>query len=315
MIHAMNEIVENQKAYLLSCWLPSGTFRLAPKNNQINPYFTNLALIALVRMQEWDCVRSHIEWYLHHVNADGYVNDYRLEGTLEVDTGKADSEDSYHTTLFSLLAEMMRANEETAWVEPYKDELIVLMQAVARLQQKDGLTWAKRSYRVKYLMDNCEVAKGFADAAHVFSMLGCDEAAEEANRRAAACRAGIQSMYSALRKSYAVYDRSYPGWRKWYPDVTSQAFPILYQMARPDEYVLLYEKITKAFPHFDTFQTGDLYPWMAMGECARLMGDWRRVDSMLTTAAELYIFGPRSPYWLIHESGRFVELSLFSRPL
>ncbi|QRG65357.1 hypothetical protein JNE38_17165 [Brevibacillus choshinensis] len=310
MVLAMNEMVENQRAYLLSCWLPSGTFRLAPKNNQINPYFTNLALIALVRLKEWEAVRSHIEWYLHHVNADGYVNDYRLDGTLEVDTGKADSEDSYHTTLFSLLAEFVREGGETDWIVPHKDELVVLMQAVGKLQQKDGLTWAKRSYRVKYLMDNCEVARGFEDAAYLFAMLGDDASAEEARKRAAACRAGIHSMYSGMRKSYAVYDSRYPGWRKWYPDVTSQAFPILYQMTRPDEDAMLYEKITQAFPHFDTFQTGDLYPWMSMGECARLMGDWRRVDSMLNTANELYIFGPRSQYWLIHESGRYVELSL-----
>ncbi|MED4582202.1 hypothetical protein P9578_05320 [Brevibacillus choshinensis] len=313
MGRAMDEMVKNQQTYLLSCWLPSGTFRLAPKNDQINPYFTNLALISLVRLMEWEPVRSHIDWYLHHVNEDGYVNDYRLDATTEVDTGKADSEDSYHATLFSLLAEMIRANGETDWIEPRKDELVVLLQAVARLQQKDGLTWAKRSYRVKYLMDNCEVARGFEDAAYVFSMLGDDSSAEEASNRATRCRAGIHSMYSGLRKSYAIYDRSFPGWRKWYPDVTSQAFPILYQMTRSDEDVILYEKITQAFPHFNTFQTGDLYPWMAMGECARLMGDWRRVDSMLATANELYIFGPRSPYWLIHESGRYVELSLQCR--
>lgn len=313
MGRAMDEMVENQKAYLLSCWLPSGTFRLAPKNDQINPYFTNLALVSLVRLMEWEPVRCHIDWYLHHVNKDGYVNDYRLDVSTEVDTGKADSEDSYHTTLFSLLAELIRATGETDWIEARKDELVVLLQAVARLQQKDGLTWAKRSYRVKYLMDNCEVAKGFEDAAYVFSMLGDDSSAEEASNRAVACRAGIHSMYSGLRKAYAMYDRSFPGWRKWYPDVTSQAFPIIYQLTRSDEDVVLYEKITRAFPHFDTFQTGDLYPWMAMGECARRMGDWRRVESMLATANELYIFGPRSPYWLIHESGRYVELSLLCR--
>lgn len=307
----MNAMVENQRAYLLSCRLPSGTFRLSPRSDQINPYFTNLALISLVRLQEWESVRSHVDWYLHHVDQNGYVNDYRLEGNAEIDTGKADSEDSYHTTLFSLIAELMRATGETDWIAQRKDELVFLMEAVGRLQQKDGLTWAKRSWRVKYLMDNCEVAKGFEDAASIFYELGDEEAAREAGRRAAACRAGISSMYSGLRKSYAMYDRSYPGWRKWYPDVTSQAFPILYGMTRPGEDLSLYEQITRAFPHFDTFQTGDLYPWMAMGECARIMGDSRRVESMIATAADLYIFGPRSPYWLIHEAGRYVELSLF----
>ncbi|MFD2371435.1 hypothetical protein ACFSO0_16030 [Brevibacillus sp. GCM10020057] len=308
----MEMTVEGQKAYLLACQLPSGAFRLSPKSDQINPYFANLALISLVQLREWEPVRRYVDWYLHHVGEHGYINDFRLKGTEEVDTGKADSEDSYHATLFSLLAAWIRASKETEWLTYRGKELAALMQAVGRLQQKDGLTWAKRSYRVKYLMDNCEVAKGFEDAAFVFSMLGDEDAEQEAARRAAACRKGIRSMYCPRRKSFAVYDNRYPGWRKWYPDVTSQAFPIMYGSAPPDEAASLYAKITEAFPHFETFQTGDLYPWMSMGEAARLMGDWRRVETMLSTAVDLYIYGPRIPYWLIHESGRFMELCLAS---
>lgn len=307
---SMKTIVDNQKAYLLSCQLPSGTFRLGPKRDHINPYFTNLALVSLVRMEEWEPVLSHVDWYLHHSNQHGYVNDYRLEGNREVDTGTADSEDSYNATLFSLIAEMLKVTGETSWLASRQAELAYLFQGIARLQQKDGLTWAKQTYRVKYLMDNCEVAKGLEDASYLFTLLGSDGNAQEATRRANACKAGIQSMYSRLRKSYAMYDRSYPGWRKWYPDVTSQAFPIVYWLSGPIEASQIYEQIISSFPHFDTFRTGDLYPWMVMGECARLMGDARRVETMLTTATQLYIEGPRLPYWLIHEAGRFVELVL-----
>jgi hypothetical protein len=309
----MNEIVVAQKAYLLSCMLPSGTFRLGPKRNQINPYFTNLALVSLVRLKEWELVQRHVDWYLHHINENGYINDFELQETVEVDTGKADSEDSYHATLFSLIAEMIRATGEVDWIAPRQAELAYLLQAIARLQQKDGLTWAKHSYRVKYLMDNCEVAKGFQDASYLFTMFGDDSLSQEASRRAQACLSGIQSMYSRLRQSYAMYDHHYPGWRKWYPDVTSQAFPIVYGFASPDKAELLYQKIIASFPRFDTFQTGDFYPWMVMGECARLMGDTDRVETMISTAENLYIRGPRHPYWLIHESGRFVELMLTTR--
>jgi hypothetical protein len=306
----VNALVENQKAYLLSCQLPSGAFRLAPRRDQINPYFTNLALISLVRLGEGEAVRKHVDWYLHHVNERGYVNDYRLDGEREVDTGNADSEDSYHATLFSLLVEWLQLTGDTDWLRQRRDELAVLVQAVGRLQQKDGLTWAKHSYRVKYLMDNCEVAVGLEDAATLFAALGDDELSREARCRAEACRRGIAAMYSPARAAYAMYDRTYPAWRKWYPDVTSQAFPIVYGLAGPDAAYGLYERITAAFPHYDSFQTGDLYPWMVMGECARRMGDVRRVERMLQTAADLYIRGPRRPYWLIHETGRFLELML-----
>ena len=303
-------LIEHEKTFLLSCWLPSGTFRLAPMREQINPYFTNLALLALIPLNEWEPIQSHIEWYFQHLNHDGFVNDYRLEGQTEIDTGTADSEDSYHATLFSLVAEWIRATGKTNWLATRHAELVTLLQGIGSLQQKDGLTWAKHSYRVKYLMDNCEVMRGLEDAAFLFSCLGDNRNANEAQLRANACKMGILKMYSRLRKSYAMYGSTHPGWRKWYPDVTSQAFPIIYEVADPAIAHMLYQRITTAFPHFDTFQTGDLYPWMAMGECARLMGDHERVNRMLRGATDLYIYGTRQPYWLIHESGRFLQLLL-----
>jgi hypothetical protein len=306
----MNPLVESQKAYILRCQLPSGTFRLGPERRQINPYFTNLALVPLVRLGAHEPVKQHVYWYLQHVNERGYVNDYRLENGRETDTGTADSEDSYHATLFSLLAEMLRHSGETDWLLPHRDTLAAIFRALIHLQQKDGLTWAKESYRVKYLMDNCEVLRGLEDAAFLFAQLGDSGTAAEARLRMEACLGGIGSMFSPVRGTYAVFDSHHPTWRKWYPDVTSQAFPIIYGVAPSDTAASLYEKISSSFPAFDMFHTGDFYPWMIMGECAWLMGDRERVDRMLQAAAELYIYGPRQPYWLIHEAGRFIGLLL-----
>ncbi|MBY0053774.1 hypothetical protein P4U99_18025 [Brevibacillus agri] len=310
MYDARSDLLAHQRDYLLSCQLPGGAFLLGPGRDQINPYFTNLALIALVRLQEWEAVRAYMDWYVQHLNADGYINDFRLDRGQELDTGAADSEDSYHATFFSVVAEWTRSTGDCSWLAANQDVLAYLLQGIARLQQTDGLTWAKHSFRVKYLMDNCEVAKGLDDAHYLFASLGNALLAQEASVRAAACKAGIAGMYSRLRRSYAMYDRSHPGWRKWYPDVTSQAFPIVYSLCEPTVPSMLYERITKAFPRFDAFVTGDTYPWMVMGVCARMMGDEQRVRNMLTVATDLYIYGPRQPYWLIHEAGRFVELLL-----
>lgn len=306
----MEEMVQQQKQYLLSCQLPSGAFRMGPKRDQINPYFTNLALLSLIRLNETEAVLRHLDWYLRNLNTSGYINDFRLNQGIEIDTSTNDSEDSYHTTYFSLLAEWIRVTGQLDWLYTNESKLVSLLQAVARLQQKDGLTWAKHTYRVKYLMDNCEVAKGLADASYLFALIGNSDAAEEAASRARACSSGVSGMYSSLRKSYAMYDHKHPGWRKWYPDVTSQAFPIVYHLTDPTTASMLYERITSAFPHFDTFQTGDLYPWMTMGVCAQIMGDTNRVNTMLVTATDLYIHGPRYPYWLIQDAGRYIELLL-----
>lgn len=308
----MNPLIDNQKAYLLRCQLPSGTFRLAPKSERINPYFTNLAIIALVRLGEIAPVKQHVAWYLKHLNESGYVNDFRLLGEQEVDSGSADSEDSYHATLFSLLAETVRRTEAFDWVAAFHPHLVQMTNALLALQQKDGLTWAKRSYRVKYLMDNCEVWRGLEDVSFLFSLLGDVKMATLTKERAAQCQLGLRAMYSSKLQRYAVSDGTYGDWRKWYPDATSQAFPIVYQLCTDNNPAArhIYQQITTHFPNFDHFQTGDLYPWMVMGECARLMKDTERVSNLLHTAESLYIYGPRQPYWLIHEAGWFIQLSL-----
>lgn len=306
----MDSMLEKQKNYLLRCQLPSGTFRLAPQSNLINPYFTNLALVSLVRLGEYAAVIRHIDWYLAHLSGRGYVNDHRLDGEIETDTGKADSEDSYHATLFSLLAEIVRSSNQTEWVEAKRDKLFTILQALLQLQQRDGLTWAKMSYRVKYLMDNCEVLKGLEDAAYLFDQVGNREAADLAKERADRCRAGLAAMYDRSRKCFAVYDQVFPKWNKWYPDATSQAFPLLYRLLPANDPIAvhLYAQITSHFPYFETFQTGDLYPWMAMGECALLMGDTERAERMRQAAEQVYIYGPRQKYWLIHEAAAYIRL-------
>lgn len=306
-------LIEKQKAYLLQCQLPSGAFRLSPKSDRINPYFANLALLPLVILGEYDAVARYLDWYIQHLNRDGYINDFRLQGGIELDTGKADSEDSYHTTFFSLLASYVEQSGRRSVITAYSKELATMLHAVLRLQQTDGLTWAKRSWKVKYLMDNCEVWKGLQDISSLFALIGEQALAELAMKAARHCETGLKGMYSAKRKSYAVYDRVYPKWHKWYPDATSQAFPLLYGLLSPSsaEARELYQQLLLHFPDFQSFWTGDFYPWMIMGQYAWLMDDANRVARMLAVAEELYIYGPRSGYWLIHEAARYLMLKLY----
>ena len=112
----MQAAVRLQKQYILDCQLPSGTFLLGPDRKQVNPYFTNLALIPLIRLGECKNVQSHADWYLRNRNEHGYVNDFLVRGERLEDTGTADSEDSYHATWFSLVAELMRYEGDREWL-------------------------------------------------------------------------------------------------------------------------------------------------------------------------------------------------------
>jgi hypothetical protein len=307
----MSERQNGQKAFMLRCQLPSGTFRLAPHSDVINPYFTNIALAALVELGEADAVMGHLVWYLNHVTPRGYVNDFRLRGEEECDTGKADSEDSYHATFFSLLRAWIERTDNPNWPAGVHDKLADMLRALLRLQQPDGLTWAKESWRVKYVMDNCEVAQGLADAGWIFAGLGDGERAKLALEKAEQCRQGILSTYSVKKQCFAVYDRVLPNWGKWYPDATSQAFPVLYGIIPAAGPIAshLYGCLTEHFPYYDRFKTGDFFPWMVMGEWADIMGDRERSARMLEQAEHQYIYGPRQRYWLLHEAGRFLRLA------
>ena len=307
----MDERISNQHAYLLQCQLPSGTFRLSPASDLINPYFTNVGLLALVELGDCEPVKKHLNWYLQHLSSEGYVNDYRLIHNTETDSRSADSEDSYHATFFSLILAYIRQSEDTMWLHSIRDSLIRVYYALVDLQRKDGLTWAKRSYKVKYLMDNCEVYQGLVDAAAIFTILGEIDIAKQAQVRAFACMIGIQGLYRPSSQTYAIYDSTYPVWSKWYLDATSQFFPIVYQIITPDSVQAgyLYRKLTTHYPRFDEFETGDSYPWMFMGLAAAQMNDWVRVRRMLDHAWRRYIQGPKKAYWLLHESGRYIQLS------
>jgi len=307
----MRSEVEHQVSYIKSCQLPSGGFVLAPQDTRLNPYFTNLALPALLLCDEHESVKRYIDWFFTNLHPDGYINDFALTpGGKELDTGKRDSEDSYIATFFTLIRQYQELTGDTETLLPRTDALKVMLSALLSLQQKDGLTWAKSSYRVKYLMDNCEVWKGLYDASALFSTLGEAESARLAAEGAIRCKQGILGKWSRLRQSFACYDYTYPRWNKWYPDATSQAFPVVFGVLSPldRESQVLYDKLITHFPHFSAFQTGDMYPWMVIGRFAALMGDEKRVQQMLSMAEELYIFGPRHPYWLLHEAGFYIQL-------
>ncbi|MCK9907134.1 hypothetical protein MXD63_44965, partial [Frankia sp. Cpl3] len=77
--------------------------------------------------------------------------------------------------------------------------------------------------------------RGLEDAWFLFDLIGDAENASVALKAAKRCRSGLSSMYRVSSGCYAMYERVFPKWRKWYPDVTSQAFPLLYQLIPSDD--------------------------------------------------------------------------------
>lgn len=144
----------------------------------IIPYFSHFAarglLIAYRRGGDkrfLEGARRWMQWYAEHMNPDGTVNDYQGAYPELRSTGDMDSTDSYAALYLTLLRDEARIQASTAFLESMQDSARKAVAAMELTMQDDGLTFAKPSYRMKYLMDNIEVREGYAAAIEIAERL------------------------------------------------------------------------------------------------------------------------------------------------
>lgn len=229
-------------------------------------YYANLAVVALLQARTPDC--THVadlwmQWYFAHLNAqsapDGVPCDhfYRLDGNGETNCVKPgdpllcrhnDATDSAAATFFSVLWAAHQAGLPAKILASRgrKQQVETLAAATLKLQQADGLCWAKADYRVKYLEDNSEVFAGLRDLAKVEREVFHDSRQASAYQQAAErVRHGIVSeLYDQRVKLFHIAkfeDGKLPAidLDKWYPDTQAQLWPLLFDAAKADDPAML----------------------------------------------------------------------------
>jgi hypothetical protein len=228
----------------------------------VTPYYANLAVLGLCRARTPQCARVAglwIGWYLDHLDptsaADGVPCDhyYRADGTGETNCLKPgdpllcrhnDATDSAAATFFSVLWAAHQAGLPTITLaSPERRKQIESLAAVLlKLQQPDGLCWAKTGYRVKYLEDNSEVYAGLNDLAGLEKEVFNNPAVSASYRQAAErVRRGISAeLYDSRTKLFMVAKfedgkRQQANLDKWYPDTQAQLWPLLFGVEAPDD--------------------------------------------------------------------------------
>lgn len=226
----------------------------------VTPYYANLAVTALLRTRTPQCTRVAelwIGWYFRHLNSqsapEGVPCDefYRMDmdGGGETNCVKPgdpllchhnDATDSAAATFFSVLWAAHEAGLPSGTLSSpeRKRQVEALAGVVLKLQQADGLCWARADYRVKYLEDNCEVFAGLRDLADLEQDV-FNNAAQSATYRQAAerVRRGIvNELYDNSAKLYrtAKFEdgkRPLANLDKWYPDTQAQLWPLLFGVA------------------------------------------------------------------------------------
>jgi len=309
--------LQEEYRWLESCQLPSGAICMSPVDRRINPYFATQSAMALLTWNA-EAVQRYISWYLGHLNEkdrfglEGTVYDHYLSTTGERSERDYDAADSYAATFLSLVARYVFATGDADLVLSHLSQLERVARVCAALQDEDGLTWAKADHRYKFLMDNCEVARGLADWAELLRTIGLWSQGDAWATVAASVEQAVErELWSEQRGEYAWAKTSYgQRWTRtrWYPDTVGQLYPVVYGLVDPlgPRAQALVDRVNSAYPLWPQLKTGDAYPWCLAAYAQALAGRREQAMAFADEVWETFLVGGRPWPWYNLEGSYFI---------
>lgn len=308
-------IYETETAWLASLQLSNGAIPMTYAENgklTMNPYFADFAALALLDNAEkyGGNVKAYMDWHFEHLNTakedfnglDGTIYDYvitmkdgRIESEVVSTPENADSydtTDSYAATFLTVLYKYFCKTGDSDYVVDNAEDIVRITNVMFATLQ-NGLTYAKHNHRVKYLMDNCEVYEGAIAATRLFEEMVQRGKAEYIDMRDD-CNDLIGTIKENINTKLWNYVGGYyrPGitayvsiptkifsWKTYYPQATSQLFPIICGVIEPNTQRArnLYEKFSDTY-HWEAFEYPDAFYWGANVYAAAVMND---LDSVI----------------------------------
>lgn len=323
-IALFREIYESETEWLASLQLENGALPMTYSANgqlTVNPYFADFAALALLDNAEKyaDNVVKYMDWHFEHLNTaeedfnglDGTIYDYiitmkdgRIENEAVSEPDNADSydtTDSYAATFLTVVEKYFSKTGDSSYLVSHAEDLKRITDVIFSNLQ-GGLTYAKPNHRVKYLMDNCEVYEGAVAAAKIFEEIVLSGRNEYADMRDD-CKELIVTVKENINNKLWNYIGGYyrPGiaayvsvptkifsWNTYYPQATSQLFPIICGVIEPntERAEHLYGKFCDSF-EWEKFDYPDAFYWGANVYAAAVMNDLERVVTYMTEYSAL----------------------------
>ena len=252
-------------------------YDFATQRFSVRPYFSlTVANAFLLDPDYYDNAKRYIEWHIRHLNEDpdiylvtGSIYDYyySLLGSEQRALSLAesndtvdvyDSTDSYAALFFELLLNYTTTTGDYSFItKPTLDLVLQCLEESFSGATFDGdalLTVAKPNYLIEFLMDNCEVYRGFVSLEELYDMIGCGAEAAQAADYARRIKEGIEThLYNSGNGNYdyAYLNLSYIE-DYFYPDAIAQMFPIIFDIVDPDDIVAikLYDDFCANFPYW-----------------------------------------------------------------
>jgi hypothetical protein len=215
------------------------------------------------------------DWYPAHINPDGTMYDWKGTRDVPVSMHSYDSSDAYGADFIALCYETYQVTHDRAWLKAKYPAVVQCVKGVLLTWQSDGLTYAKPTYKVKYLMDNLSVHYGLRAAVNIANLLHTSDVGKwtalfEQNR------AGLKKLYMPKEGHFsaALFEDGNldTDWAKWYPDGMANASALGCILDKRDpEAVALYHQLNAKFHEDDYFQYIAVWKFGSVQEARKML--------------------------------------------
>jgi hypothetical protein len=250
--------------WVLTAQRADGSIATSTDRAVVAPYQANLAVVGLADAASAtgdarysDAAWRALDWYAGHEGPNGFVTDYQVVAGELVSTGTMDSTDAYAGTFLVAARQVWRAAPDVRQLRDLSPGIRGAIDAIEATMDLDGLTWAKPSWHVKYLMDQAEAYAGLLAAAQLEREL--NDAVQQTRATALALRmkTGVDALWNPSTESYdwAVHEdgaRVATNWATLYPDAMEQAWAVAFGVVDPTRALALMQQFATQHPEWST---------------------------------------------------------------
>ena len=281
-INELKKFADNDLIFLSGLQLESGAFptRADTKGAEsINPYFSDYVAIALLNRPDLyaENVKKYINWHFAHLNADGTIYDYYMDGKEEKTNGTYDSTDSYAATFLMLLEKYCEKTGDIDFITEHKSNVISVYNSMISTLH-NGLTYAKEDYPIIYTMDNSEVYVGLIDSEKLFKLLDENNLANDCLEKSSQLKTELNKQLwnencyfeTGINKDDGTVFHKYL-LNEYYPSGLAQLFPVIYNAVDTEKKMSVYYDAKRRFDIGSVAAKEDYYCFVALA--AASVGD------------------------------------------
>lgn len=308
------EAVRAEADWALQAQLADGALGHYVDRVKVWPYLANFTAIGLARATEVTGDARYVAaawrwlaWYQASQDGQGFVTDYTVVGGVPVSTGDMDSTDAYAGTFLLAVRRAYRATGDKATLRSLQAGITNAVRAIEATQDTDGLTWAKPTWKVKYLMDQAETLAGLRAAAELAATLGDGALAQRVSADATRMQTGIDGLWNTATGAYdwAVHEtgvRTPTNWTVLYPEALQQAWAVAFGAVPKDRAKTLMARFGAEQPRWD--QPPDYWPvagwaYLRIGDTARAGAAATAIQNKAAATARAWPYTPANAGQLI----------------